>query len=101
MLCNKYGNFNKEDNPSKQTFALSYSNHVRRGEAFELIDGDNLRFFDREIDALLSNLYEEQTKELAITNRGGDSDEKSTHCGEHIRTAELWQVNFIELLFRL
>ena len=77
MLCNKYGNFNKEDNPSKQTFALSYSNHVRRGEAFELIDGDNLRFFDREIDALLSNLYEEQTKELAITNRGGDLMKKA------------------------
>ena len=39
VLYNKYGNLKKEDNPLKQTFTLSYSNHVRRGEAFELIDG--------------------------------------------------------------
>ena len=72
VLYNKYGSLGKEDNLLKKTFALSYSNHVRRGEAFELIDGDNLRFFNKEIDALLSDLYEEQNKELEIINRGNE-----------------------------
>ena len=72
VLYNKYGSLGKEDNHLKKTFALSYSNHVRRGEAFELIDGDNLRFFNKEIDALLSDLYEEQNKELEIINRGSN-----------------------------
>ena len=72
VLYNKYGNLGEVDNHLKQTFALSYSNHVRRGEAFELIDGDNLRFFNKEIDALLSDLYEEQNKELKILNRGNE-----------------------------
>ena len=31
-----------------------------RGEPFELIDGDNLRFFNQDIDILLSDLYESQ-----------------------------------------
>ena len=61
MLYNKYGNLDKEDNPLKSTLALSYSNHVRRGEAFELIDGDNLRFFNKEIDALA--IYEKSQME--------------------------------------
>ena len=45
-------------------------NHVERGEPFELIDGDNLRFFNKEIDALLFDLYDKQNKELAELNEG-------------------------------
>ena len=51
-------------------FATNYSIHVERGEPFELIDGDNLRFFNRDIDSLLSELYKNQLGELEQMNEG-------------------------------
>ena len=51
-------------------FAQSFSNHVESGEAFELIDGDNLRFFCKDIDELLGGLYQKQMLELEDKNRG-------------------------------
>ena len=63
LLSNKY-NFNVDKgNPvSKyfETFSSNFSNHVERGEPFELIDGDNLRFFNQDINILLSKFYDEQ-----------------------------------------
>ena len=43
-----------------ETFPQNYCNHVESGEAFELIDGDNLRFFHKDINSLLSDLYKKQ-----------------------------------------
>ena len=50
-------------------FGVNFSNHVERGEPFELIDGDNLKFFNKDIDRLLQNLYKKQLKELGHTNQ--------------------------------
>ena len=52
-----------------QSFASSYSNHVERGEPFELIDGDNLRFFNKEIDRLLYGMYIMRNTELESINK--------------------------------
>ena len=49
-----------------EEFSSNFSNHVERGEPFELIDGDNLRFFNQDIDALLSDLYENQSHKASI-----------------------------------
>ena len=67
LLTHKY-------HPNNETyakiFAQNFSNHVEKGEAFELIDGDNLRFFSNDIDELLKGLYEKQMIELEIKNKG-------------------------------
>ena len=47
MVSHKY---QPRDKTYAEKFAQNFSNHVERGEAFELIDGDNLRFFNRDID---------------------------------------------------
>ena len=54
----------------KERFACNFSSHVERGEAFELIDGDNLRFFNKDINTLLTQLYKKQFDELSIINKG-------------------------------
>ena len=63
LLSNKY-NVNpdggKPESKYFEIFSSNFSNHVERGEPFELIDGDNLRFFNQDIDVLLSKLYEQQ-----------------------------------------
>ena len=51
-------------------FVSNFSHHVERGEPFELIDGDNLRFFNAEIDSLLFRLYDKQFEELKHINEG-------------------------------
>ena len=56
----QYGNFNKEDNPSEANVCIDLQQHVREGRRLK-IDGDNLRFFNREIDALLSNSTSRRT----------------------------------------
>ena len=72
LLSNKYGNLSKQNRDSfNETFAENFSSHVERGEAFELIDGDNLRFFNKDIDELLFIFYERQFKELSKINKGG------------------------------
>ncbi|KAI6650323.1 Formin-like protein [Oopsacas minuta] len=50
-------------------FGCNYSNHVERGEPFELIDGDNLRFFNQDIDNLLSRMYQRQFEKLKSINK--------------------------------
>ena len=73
LLSNKYGNnlkCKKGRESFTQRFSCNFSNHVERGEAFELIDGDNLRFFNKDINALLSHLYRKQLEELSIINEG-------------------------------
>ena len=71
ILSNKYGNLSKSKrNHSEHTFATNFSNYVERGEAFELIDGDNLRFFNKDIDGLLSEFYKRQFSELENINKG-------------------------------
>ena len=67
LLTHKY---QPRDKTYAEKFAQNFSNHVERGEAFELIDGDNLRFFNRDIDELLRGLYEKRMLELEIKNRG-------------------------------
>ena len=64
---NKYKNV-VSDKTYKDKFPLNFSNHVERGEPFELIDGDNLRFFNQDIDALLSPLYETINSRLSSVN---------------------------------
>ena len=70
ILSGIYGNLSKENQGYyKEKLASNFSNHVERGEAFELIDGDNLRFFNKYIDELLSTFYERQFKELDKINK--------------------------------
>ena len=71
LLSNKYAKLSGKDHDKYiQTFGNNFSNYVERGEAFELIDGDNLRFFNKEIDGLLSDLHERQHQELMKINKG-------------------------------
>ena len=51
-----------------ETFPKNFSDHVESGEAFELIDGDNLRFFHKNINSLLQDLYKKQFEELKTKN---------------------------------
>ena len=73
LLSNKYNLNIDEGKPvSKyfETFSSNFSNHVERGEPFELIDGDNLRFFNQDINILLSKFYEKQFDHFTkITNK--------------------------------
>ena len=71
LLSNKYNlNIDKGKPGSKyfETFSSNFSNYVERGEPFELIDGDNLRFFNQDINVLLSKLYESQNNEATLFN---------------------------------
>ena len=73
LLSSKYGNqlkCKKSRDSYKQRFSCNFSNYVERGEAFELIDGDNLRFFNKDINALLSHLHRKQFDELSVINEG-------------------------------
>ena len=70
LLSCRYNKFlDTEQNKFPSLFASNFSNHVERGEVFELIDGDNLRFLNKDIDALLSNLYDRQYNELTKLNK--------------------------------
>ena len=70
LLSYKYGRNNPvNSNFYDEVFASNYSQHVESGEAFELIDGDNLRFFNKEINVLLTQHYEKQTELLDQINR--------------------------------
>ena len=70
LLSTKYGHSCEDKNRADfiTNFRLRYSSYVERGEPFELIDGDNLRYFDKEINELLYNLYHEQELELDELN---------------------------------
>ena len=73
LLSSKYGKFDEEGREEfLRSFALSYSNHVERGEPFELINGDNLRYFNQDIDSLLANMYLMRRHNLEATNTGKD-----------------------------
>ena len=65
LLTCKYGDRSlKSIRDYKQRFACNFSNHVARGEVFELIDGDNLRFFNKELNSLLYKLYEDKLSDI-------------------------------------
>ena len=73
LLTSKYGTKMKcQKNRDKyiEKFACNFGNHVERGETFELIDGDNLRFFNKDINILLLQLYNKQFDELSTINFG-------------------------------
>ena len=71
LLSTKYGDVSDRNRTDFiSSFGTRFSNYVARGEPFELIDGDNLRYFDKEIDELLFDLYEKQKQELDISNEG-------------------------------
>ena len=74
LLSQKYGQNSKDADKSnfQDEFASSFSKHVGLGEAFELIDGDNLRFFNKDIDALLCKFYAKQNEILKKINSGKD-----------------------------
>ena len=73
LLSTKYGKLKEEGREEfLLEFKFSYSNHVERGEPFELIYGDNLRYFNQDIDSLLSNMYQKRIRELAFMNEGND-----------------------------
>ena len=73
LLSTKYGKLKEEGREEfLREFEFSYSNHVERGEPFELIDGDNLRYFNQDIDSLLSNMYQKRIRELEVMNEGND-----------------------------
>ena len=54
---------NSHNKEFSETFPRNFSNHVESGEAFELIDGDNLRFCHTTINSLLMDLYKKQKSE--------------------------------------
>ena len=65
LLSYKYGRKDSDIHKGfAKDFAINFSNYVERGEAFELIDGDNLRYFNQEINSLLTQLYIRQSKEI-------------------------------------
>ena len=67
LLSNKYKvTSENEQDIYGELFSANFSSHVERGEPFELIDGDNLRFFNQDIDVLLSKLYEKQYDNIKI-----------------------------------
>ena len=68
LLYYKYAENNPVNESYKTNFTSNYSNYVENGGAFELIDGDNLRFFSKEIDALLSKHYINQATLLKQIN---------------------------------
>ena len=72
LLTHKYAENagNLDMNGNNERFGSSYSRYVGSGEAFELIDGDNLRFFSKEIDFLLNQFYAEQCNSLDRLNEG-------------------------------
>ena len=71
LLSLKYEKMSKKYISNFQrTIGSNFSNHVERGEAFELIDGDNLRYLNKDIDELLFSLYDRQFKELDEINKG-------------------------------
>ena len=71
ILSTKYGDVNDRERVDFiSSFGTRYSKYVAKGEPFELIDGDNLRYFDKEIDEMLFDLYEKQKLELDIVNEG-------------------------------
>ena len=69
LLSYKY-NDNSRSNKYRRKLAQNFSNHVASGEAFELIDGDNLRFFSKDINCLLSDFYRKQISEIEAKNKG-------------------------------
>ena len=75
LLSSKYGKEvkSKVQDKYKERFATNFSNYVEIGEAFELIDGDNLRFFNQDINELLTKLYKRQNKELDGINKNKKS----------------------------
>ena len=71
LLSSKYDLISKS-NPMRnyfETLSSNFSFHVERGEPFELIDGDNLRFFNQDINVLLSKFYERQFLKETIFNK--------------------------------
>ena len=73
LLSSKYGKLKEEGREEfLRGFEFSYSNYVERGEPFELIDGDNLRYFNQDIDSLLSNMYRKRIRELEFMNKDKD-----------------------------
>ncbi|KAI6659793.1 Interferon-induced very large GTPase 1 [Oopsacas minuta] len=67
LLSSKFGKDCQIRKNFGEKFSLNFSNYVERGEVFELIDGDNLRYFNQDINALLANLYRKQIKTLKNT----------------------------------
>ena len=65
VLSSKY----HANNKFIDKFSKRFSNYVKRGEPFELIDGDNLRFFNQDISALLSPLYKTLNGGLKFVNK--------------------------------
>ena len=71
LLSSKY-NFISKSKPTREyfeTLSSNFSSHVDRGEPFELIDGDNLRFFNQDINVLLSKFYERQFPKDPISSK--------------------------------
>ena len=71
LLSSKYGKEAKSEvqDKYKDKFITNFSNYVEIGEVFELIDGDNLRFFNQDINGLLAKLYNKQNAELDEMNK--------------------------------
>ena len=74
ILTLKYGQDIKSiwKNKFNELLSSNFSKQVDNGEAFELIDGDNLRFFNKEIDSLLKNFYVKQSIRMEELNEGKD-----------------------------
>ena len=70
LLSSKFGNVEEKGREDYiRDFASKFGDYVEKGEPFELIDGDNLRFLNQEIDKLLSNMYERQSSHLEAINK--------------------------------
>ena len=71
MLSYKYGRKDSIGHEEfEKDFAKNFCNYVEKGETFELIDGDNLRYFNQDINSLLSQLYTKQSQEIRSYETG-------------------------------
>ena len=84
ILSHKY--FNKENSGNKnkytETLSRSLSSLVQSGELFEIIDGDNLVFFSKELNGMLRYFHLRQTEFVKRFNN--DNPENSITEAPHV-----------------
>ena len=70
LLSFKYSDKMKDYNIFSVKLMKCISKQIMEGEPFEIIDGDNLVFCSKDLDALLGSYYEQQHKSDFIYNKG-------------------------------
>ena len=79
FLSYYYATLQKKEKQFVELFASNFINQVERGEPFELVDGDNLKFFSYEIKSLLSGQeFLMKQAPIVVSIFGPQSSGKST-----------------------